>query len=132
LNLPRLEVQRDRLDAIELKTVRERHRARCGFDHDRSHRSPVARRLGRSGNGVARGADHLLRDQLHFKNLIVTDAMTMPGLAMLFDSGEGSVRSLIAGADVLLMPPIPIKRSARSWRPWKMGGSHGSGSTRAC
>jgi len=52
---------------------------------------------------------NLLRDQLHFKNLIVTDAMNMQGLAMLFDSGEGSVRSLIAGADVLLMPSDPDK-----------------------
>jgi beta-N-acetylhexosaminidase len=30
-------------------------------------------------------------------------------MAMLFDSGEGSVRSIIAGADVLLMPPDPEK-----------------------
>ncbi len=35
--------------------------------------------------------------------------MTMQGLAMLFDSGQGSVRSLQAGADVLLMPPDPEK-----------------------
>jgi beta-N-acetylhexosaminidase len=33
----------------------------------------------------------------------------MQGLAMLFDSGEGSVRSIVAGADVLLMPPDPDK-----------------------
>jgi beta-N-acetylhexosaminidase len=52
---------------------------------------------------------NLLRDQMHFRKLIVTDAMNMQGLAMLFDSGEGSVRSLIAGADVLLMPPDPDK-----------------------
>ena len=51
----------------------------------------------------------LLRDELKFKGLIVTDAMTMQGLAMLFDSGEGSVRSIVAGADVLLMPPDPEK-----------------------
>ncbi len=51
----------------------------------------------------------LLRDELKFKGLIVTDAMTMQGLAMLFDSGEGSVRSIVAGADVLLMPPDPDK-----------------------
>jgi beta-N-acetylhexosaminidase len=33
----------------------------------------------------------------------------MQGLTILFDSGEGSVRALIAGADVLLMPPDPEK-----------------------
>ena len=51
----------------------------------------------------------LLRDELKFKGLIVTDSMAMQGLTMLFDSGEGSVRSIIAGADVLLMPPDPDK-----------------------
>jgi beta-N-acetylhexosaminidase len=51
----------------------------------------------------------LLREELKFKGLIVTDAMNMQGLTMLFDSGEGSVRAIIAGADVLLMPPDPEK-----------------------
>jgi beta-N-acetylhexosaminidase len=35
--------------------------------------------------------------------------MAMQGLTMLFDSGEGAVRSIVAGADVLLMPPDPDK-----------------------
>jgi beta-N-acetylhexosaminidase len=51
----------------------------------------------------------LLRDELKFKGLVVTDSMAMQGLTMLFDSGEGSVRSIVAGADVLLMPPDPDK-----------------------
>ena len=49
----------------------------------------------------------LLRNELKFKNLIVTDAMDMLGLAKQFNSGEASVRALMAGADVLLMPPDP-------------------------
>jgi beta-N-acetylhexosaminidase len=51
----------------------------------------------------------LLRNELKFKGLIVTDSMAMQGMTMLFDSGEGSVRSIVAGADVLLMPPDPEK-----------------------
>src|SRR5260370_16312775 len=46
----------------------------------------------------------LLREQLSFHGLIVTDAMDMQGLTSMFDTPEASVRSLLAGADVLLMP----------------------------
>jgi beta-N-acetylhexosaminidase len=49
----------------------------------------------------------LLRNELHFQNLIVTDAMNMAGLTNQFKGGEASVRALLAGADVLLMPPDP-------------------------
>ncbi len=41
------------------------------------------------------------------QNLIVTDAMNMQGLTEMFNTGEASVRSILAGADVLLMPPDP-------------------------
>ena len=47
----------------------------------------------------------ILRDELGFKGIIVTDAMEMGGIAKGFTVGEASVRALQAGADVLLMPP---------------------------
>jgi beta-N-acetylhexosaminidase len=49
----------------------------------------------------------LLREELGFKGLIVTDALDMLGFASQFKPGEGSVRAFEAGADVLLMPPNP-------------------------
>jgi beta-N-acetylhexosaminidase len=49
----------------------------------------------------------LLRNDLHFHDLIVTDAMNMAGLTDQFKGGEASVRALMAGADVLLMPADP-------------------------
>ena len=49
----------------------------------------------------------LLRDELNFKGLIVTDAMDMQGVLSLFSSGEAAVRAVAAGADVLLMPIDP-------------------------
>ena len=49
----------------------------------------------------------LLREELGFKGLIVTDALDMLGFASQFKAGEGSVRAIEAGADVLLMPPNP-------------------------
>ena len=49
----------------------------------------------------------LLRKDLNFNGLIVTDAMDMQGLTKQFPSGEAAVRALEAGADVLLMPVSP-------------------------
>jgi beta-N-acetylhexosaminidase len=49
----------------------------------------------------------LLRQELGFKGIIVTDAMEMQGLASLYSEGEAAVRAVEAGADVLLMPTDP-------------------------
>jgi beta-N-acetylhexosaminidase len=46
----------------------------------------------------------LLRNELKFTGIVVTDAMDMQGLSKQFPAGEASVRALLAGADVLLMP----------------------------
>ena len=49
----------------------------------------------------------LLRDQLNFQGLVVTDAMDMGGITVRFAPGEAAVRAVLAGADCLLMPPVP-------------------------
>lgn len=49
----------------------------------------------------------LLRRELGFTGLVVTDAMDMQALSGQFPPGEAAVRALEAGADVLLMPPKP-------------------------
>jgi beta-N-acetylhexosaminidase len=49
----------------------------------------------------------LLRDQLGFKGLVITDALEMGGIAQGFTTAEASVRAVEAGADALLMPPDP-------------------------
>jgi len=49
----------------------------------------------------------LLRDELQFHGIIVTDALDMQGVAALYDQGELAVRAIEAGADVLLMPSDP-------------------------
>ena len=47
----------------------------------------------------------ILRDELGFKGIVVTDALEMGGIAQGFSVGQASVMALEAGADVLLMPP---------------------------
>jgi beta-N-acetylhexosaminidase len=49
----------------------------------------------------------LLREEMKFDGLIITDAMVMGGVTTLFPPGEAAVRAVEAGADVILMPPIP-------------------------
>ena len=109
LGLPRLEVSRERLYAMELKPFEAA--IAHGVDSIMTAHMAVP---ALEPSGMPATVSHnvltgLLRDELKFKGLIVTDAMTMQGLAMLFDSGEGSVRSIVAGVDVLLMPPDPEK-----------------------
>jgi beta-N-acetylhexosaminidase len=49
----------------------------------------------------------LLREELKFRGLIVTDAMDMGGVTSLYTPGEAAVRAVLAGSDVILMPPVP-------------------------
>jgi beta-N-acetylhexosaminidase len=49
----------------------------------------------------------VLRDQLGFEGLVITDAMDMGGITVRFAPGEAAVRAVLAGADALLMPPVP-------------------------
>ncbi|MFI5058127.1 MAG: glycoside hydrolase family 3 N-terminal domain-containing protein [Candidatus Acidiferrales bacterium] len=49
----------------------------------------------------------LLRNELKFQGLIITDAMDMGGITARNAPGEAAVRAVAAGADAVLMPPVP-------------------------
>jgi len=49
----------------------------------------------------------LLRKQLKFEGLVITDALDMGGITVRYAPGEAAVRAFLAGADALLMPPVP-------------------------
>jgi beta-glucosidase-like glycosyl hydrolase len=51
----------------------------------------------------------LLRERMGFRGLIVTDAIEMAGVMNTFSTEEASVRALLAGVDMLLLPPEPAK-----------------------
>jgi len=46
----------------------------------------------------------MLKNDLNFDGLIVTDALDMSGLTLYFNQDEAAVRAFLAGADVLLKP----------------------------
>jgi beta-N-acetylhexosaminidase len=107
LGLPRLDVSKQRLDEVELKPFRAAIAA--GIDSIMTaHMEVTAIESNEIPATVsAKVLTGLLREELKFPNLIVTDALDMAGVALKFNSGEVSVRALEAGADVLLMPPDP-------------------------
>src|SRR5207237_187797 len=50
---------------------------------------------------------NVLRNQLGYQGLIVTDAMDMGGITVRYAPGEAAVRAVAAGVDALLMTPVP-------------------------
>ncbi len=107
LGLPRISVTKERMEAVELKpfeaaiahgvdAIMTAHMAVPAIEPDDIPATASSRVL-----------TGLLRDELGFKGIVVTDALDMAGFASQFNSGEGSVRAIEAGADVLLMPPNP-------------------------
>lgn len=49
----------------------------------------------------------LLRDSLHFRGLVVTDALMMGAIVTKYGAGEATVRAFLAGSDLLLYPSNP-------------------------
>src|SRR3989440_5945802 len=131
--LPEIDVSRERLNSVELVPFRAAVNAGVGAvmdGHiglpliDSTVISPLPRDLklkpidtDENGEIVnAKGTmpttlspvmNGILRNDLHFDGLIVTDAMSMSGLTLYFTQEEASVRALAAGADLLLKPADP-------------------------
>lgn len=63
----------------------------------------------------------LLRDELGFGGLVVTDSLAMAGVTRGRDQGRTAVQAIRAGSDVLLMPPSPATARAALVRAVKEG-----------
>ncbi len=50
----------------------------------------------------------LLKNEMGFSGLVCTDALDMKGISNLYAPGELEVQVLLAGADLLLLPPDPV------------------------
>jgi len=107
LDLARLEATRDHMNEVELKPFE------AAIEHNvdsimTAHMTvPAIEPNPIPATVSSRVLTGLLREELGFKGLIVTDAMDMAGLTKQFTTGEASVRAIEAGADVLLMPADP-------------------------
>lgn len=109
LELPLVPADRARLDSVELPPFRRAVDA--GVDAVMTAHVGVPAVTGSDSlpatlsPAVLQG---LLREEMDFRGLVVTDAMTMGALMERYGPGTTSVRALQAGADVLLDPPDPV------------------------
>lgn len=107
LNMPTITADRQRLERVELLPFRAAIDA--GVDSIMTAHVAVPALAPPNVPATLSPAilTDLLRNQMGFKGLVVTDALEMGGIANGFSSGDAAVRALEAGADVLLMPPNP-------------------------
>jgi beta-N-acetylhexosaminidase len=108
IDLPIIRADKDRLEHLELVPFRSAIAAGVGSIMT-GHLSipalePDPNTPATLSSNVLTG---LLRDELHFQGLVVTDAMDMGGITTRFAPGEAAVRAVLAGADALLMSPVP-------------------------
>ena len=107
MQLPRLDQPKERIESVEL--VPFRVAVRHGVDavmtaHIAMPAFEPQQIPATVSHNILTG---LLRNDLGFKGLVVTDAMEMQALGGLYSPGEAAVRAVGAGADVLLMPTDP-------------------------
>jgi beta-glucosidase-like glycosyl hydrolase/CubicO group peptidase (beta-lactamase class C family) len=108
IDLPVIRADRTRLDSLELVPFRAAIATGVGSIMTGHLNVPA---LEPDPNAPAtlspRILTDLLRRDLQFQGLVVTDAMDMGGITVRFAPGEAAVRAVLAGADCLLMPPVP-------------------------
>ncbi len=102
--LPVLRLTRARLDSVELRPFRAAIDA--GVASVMSAHIALPTWLGDDVPATLqrRVLTTLLRDTLGFRGLVITDALTMDGVARQFSQAEIAIRAVEAGADVLLKP----------------------------
>ena len=131
--LPEIDVSRERLNAIELVPFRAAVKSGVGSvmtghigmpqidptavvplprdvklkPMDTDEAGEVVVENGTMPTTLSPVMNGILRRDLGFDGLIVTDAMSMSGLTLYFTQEEASVRALEAGADLLLKPADP-------------------------
>ncbi len=107
LDLPVVSSDRDHLDRVELAPFRAAIAAGAGSIMTGHLAVPA---LEPDPNVPATMSPKimtdLLRGQMGFDGLVVTDALDMGGVTVRYPPGEVAVRSILAGADVLLVPPV--------------------------
>ena len=123
-DLPVVTKSRSELDSLELYPFRQivkagiasvmvAHLSIPSLDNKKNIASSIS-------NNVVNG---LLRKELGFNGLIITDALDMQGVAKYFPAGEISVKALEAGNDMLCLPgdiPGSIKKIKESIKKKKL------------
>lgn len=105
IGLPTINADRARLDRLEL--VPFRAAVAAGVDSVMTAHIALPKLTGDELPATLspKVTTDLLRRELKFEGLVVTDSLGMGAITKGFPGGEASVRAIIAGADVALTPP---------------------------
>ena len=104
LALPVVSVTRARLDTVELVPFRAAIGANVGAIMSFHGSMPALDSTGAPGTLSAKVLTDLLRGQLGFNGVIISDAMDMQGVLVKYGAVEAAKRAVAAGADVLIQP----------------------------
>jgi beta-N-acetylhexosaminidase len=108
MDLPVITGDRERLDQVELVPFRAAIKAGVGSMMT-GHLLVPALEPNRELPATLSPAiiEGLLRREMRFQGLVITDSLDMAGVAMLYPPNRTAVLSMLAGADILLIPPSP-------------------------
>ena len=104
LALPVVTVSRSRLDSVELVPFREAIRSGVGAIMTFHGAMPALDASGVPGTLSGKVLTDLLRTELGFKGIIISDAMDMAGVLNQYGSAEAVKRAVAAGVDILIQP----------------------------
>ena len=114
LDLPVINKTRSQLDSLELYPFRQMIKEGVGSIMIAHLYIPVIDSSENRATSLSYAAvTSLLKNELGYKGLVLTDALEMKGITKFFPAGEASVQSLIAGNDMLCLPseiPATIKK----------------------
>jgi beta-N-acetylhexosaminidase len=116
--LPVVRLSHARLDSVELRPFRASVNAGVAAVMSAHISNPTWMGDGLPATLQRRVLHDELRDSLRFRGLTITDALTMQGVARMFTQEEIAIRSVQAGAKVLLKPadvdPVLMALTARA------------------
>lgn len=108
IGLPVITYDMDRLNEIEL--VPFRHAVDNGLMSMMSAHIALPNLTEKAGIPATlskRFMTDLIREDINFSGLIVTDAMDMHGISSNYSVGEATLMAIKAGVDIILLPPQP-------------------------
>ena len=106
LQMPVLDISRERMNALELPPFRAAIAEEVGAVMTAHINLPqVEPEKGLPSTMSKSVVTGILRDELHFQGLIITDAMTMGGVSKNFAPDVATLRAVEAGVDIVLFPP---------------------------
>lgn len=105
LDLPVINKSRADLDSLELYPFREMIKAGVGSIMTAHLSIPAIDTTAHLATSLSpKAVKGLLKDELGFKGLAITDGLEMKGISKFFPDDEASAQALIAGNDILLLP----------------------------